>query len=88
MSKGTATKIIKNLNELEIIKTIRSKPELVSKCAGGFRPEYTADLPGYFFTYDNNLFQQSGAKHDMLIYPVKLPQITMKIYKAYKSVIQ
>ena len=85
ISECKASKVIKNLNRLQVIKTTNQKPQLISY--NFTRLEYVKDYPGYLFNSGKYLYRQFGQIIDFLHFPIYLKSISIKEYKKYKSLL-
>ncbi len=84
INEKTATKVLKTLDELGVIRLHESKPVFV--CFGFIPPGYLEGYPGYKYLADAGTFVNFGTRIECLEYPVKVPKITAKLYlKLYKS---
>ena len=79
ISGSKAFRVIRNLNRLEVIKTTKQKPQMIKENVSGLR-FYIEDLPGYRFEIKNRLYELFGCRHDFLLFPVYLKNITLKQY--------
>jgi hypothetical protein len=78
-SEFQAFKIIQNLNRLQVIRTEKQKPQLLStnfNYLGSIE-----DYPGYRFNIKNRLFQQFGNLIEFLQFPVYLKRISIQRLK-------
>lgn len=82
VSKERAGRIIKNLNNLGVIKTERKKPVLISS-DGSIIKNYTEDFPGYRFAVGSKLYLEYGDRHSFLQFPIYLKSITVRQYKRH-----
>lgn len=79
ISESKAFRIIENLNRLEVIKTEKQKPQLLSKNYTAL--QFIEDLPGYRFNIGNKLFEMFGNRIEFIQFPVYLKNITIRQYK-------
>jgi DNA-binding transcriptional regulator YhcF (GntR family) len=78
ISKNQAVKVVKNLNRLGIIKTIKQKPQLIARYFTDLKS--IEDFPGYHFTLEGCLFEIFGNQIELIKYPIYLKNITLKQY--------
>lgn len=80
-SEYKAFKIMQNLCRLDVLRTYKQPPELLSN---DFKAIYSvADYPGYLFNINNKLFRQFGNLIEFLQFPVYLKRITIQQYKKF-----
>lgn len=79
VSEFKAFKVIKNLIRLNVIKTHKQKPKLISN--DYFDLNSVTDYPGYRFKIEERLYEQYGSRIEFLEFPIYLPNITINQYK-------
>ena len=79
ISESKAFRVIHNLNRLEVIRTEKQKPQLLSKNYTAL--QFIEDLPGYRFNIGNKLFEMFGNRIEFIQFPVYLKNITIRQYK-------
>jgi DNA-binding Lrp family transcriptional regulator len=80
-SEFKSVRIVQNLNRLQIIRTEKQKPQLISNDFHSLN--LIEDFPGYRFNIRNKLFVQFGNLVEFLQFPVYLKRITIRQYKKY-----
>lgn len=79
ISESKAFRIIKQLNQLGVVRTTKQKPRLLSNNFSDL--SCIEDMPGYRFIIGNRLFEVFGIRFEFLQYPVYIKKITIKQYK-------
>ena len=77
-SEYKAFKVIQTLNRLQVIRTEKQKPQLLSNNFNDLGS--IEDFPGYRFNIKNRLFQQFGNLIEFLQFPVYLKKVSIKQY--------
>jgi len=80
-SESKAFKVIKNLNRLEVLRTEKQKPQMLSDNFTELRS--VEDYPGYRFNIGSKLFEIFGTRVELIQFPVYLRSISMKQYLKY-----
>ncbi|HUS87499.1 MAG TPA: hypothetical protein VMW76_09680 [Bacteroidales bacterium] len=81
ISENKAISVIKRLNELEVIRSIKQRPKLLFDNTGRANLTYLEDMPGYRFVSKNRLYEMFGCLHEFLQFPPKLKNITIRQLK-------
>jgi hypothetical protein len=81
VSEYKAFNVINILNRLEVIRTLKQKPKLISR--DYFDLHSVEDLPGYRFIIGKRLYKQYGNRIEFLQFPIYLPHITNDQYKRF-----
>lgn len=80
-SEKKAFDVVMTLNKLEIIKSTKQKPILISRTAGGLE-HYSENLPGgYRYSIGSHLYEQYGCRQTFLQFPIRLKKMSIKEYK-------
>jgi hypothetical protein len=80
-SEFKSVRIVQNLNRLQVIRTQKQKPQLLSDNCSHLN--LFDDLPGYRFNIKNRLYEQYGNLIEFLQFPVYLKRMTIQQYKRY-----
>jgi len=83
-SEYKAFRVIKVLNNLGAIKTVKQKPRSLKNFTG-VMIKSVEDLPGYMFEVDGKVYEIFGSKHDFLEFPLFLRSISLKQYLHFKK---
>lgn len=74
-----ARKLVRYLNQREIISTQRNRPKAIGKATRGVLPQLEDDH-AHYFVFNGILFRVFGNKHTFLDYPPRKQKLTPKRY--------
>lgn len=81
ISESKAFRVIDNLNRLQVVRTTKQKPRLLSNNFSEL--SCIEDMPGYRFNIGNRLFEVFGIRFEFLHYPIYIKKITIRQYKKF-----